>query len=126
MTHFSKSSISQSILEKSPSTLTSWIKSGKIYPPHIVPLGAKIPKYDLVDAFRICIILYGHIPMEKIVNLYMTELGWTESNVYMKMSNPKSIIGIEFNQAMADVRKEIASGEYPYVNLKPHLLQEND
>jgi predicted HTH domain antitoxin len=125
MIFFQKHSIASCILRKSPSTLSNWIKSEKIYPPQEHPLNNGSPRYNILDALRICIIVDGSISMNKMVTLISTRIGEPESFVYELIVDPGNYLGSDFQTAMKTIREEIKSGSYDQVDLSTYIIKNN-
>jgi hypothetical protein len=125
MIFFQKYTIASSILKKTPTTLSNWIKSGKLYPPESHPGNNGAPKYNILDALRISIISDGFISMDKMVTLISITVNKPESVVYESLLDTKSVIGIDFENSMKILREEIKSGVYHQVDLAPYLAKAN-
>lgn len=118
--YYTKASVSHHVLGATPQTLSNKIKKGQLFEPYSqkrnVPGARKY--YNIADAMKISIMLYGVIKMDLIYKL----TGYHENIHPYHKKHIKIMIG----QSLIEVKKSIVQKSTDPVDLQPYLKQDEE
>jgi len=118
--YYTKGQVAQHVLGTTPQTLSNKIKKGQLFEPYSqkrnVPGARKY--YNIADAMKISLMLYGVIKMDLIYKL----TGYNETAHPYHRKHIKLMIG----QSLVEVKKSIVQKSTDPVDLQPYLKQDEE